>query len=135
MFFIDVLVVHLVGTAHSTAITAVGIPEDLKTLVDKDIVNQKIGKPIGENTQSNGKANLENIILPQQEKPDAYKGIEDKKGIVALKPGVVVLAVVVAVQVPQKAVHHVLMREPRHKFHDEESKHKNQYIKPHSGII
>jgi hypothetical protein len=135
MFFIDVFVVHLVGTAHRTSIAAVGIPEDLKTLVDKDIVNQKVGKPIGENAQSYGKANFKYAVLPQQKKANTYKCIEDKKGVVALKPGIVVLAMMVAVQVPQKAMHHVLMRKPRHKFHDEKSEHKNQYIKPHSGIL
>jgi hypothetical protein len=98
--FIKVLVVHFVGAAHGYAITAGSIAKYLKALVYKNIVHHKVGKAVGKNTQAYGKAYLQNIILPQQEKPNAYNGIKYKKGIVALKPAVMVFAVVVFVQAP-----------------------------------
>jgi hypothetical protein len=125
MLFINMLMVHLVGTAHGFAITASSVAEYLKALVDKDVMNHKIGKAVGKYPEPNSKPNMEDIILPQQEEPDAYQRVKYEKSIVALKPGIVVLAVMVLMEVPQETMHDILVRKPGHKFHYGKGEEKN----------
>jgi hypothetical protein len=100
VFFVNVLVVHLVGAPYRFAITAGGIAEYLKALVNKNIVYQEVSQPVGEDAQTYSKANIKYTHIPQQEKPYADNRVKYKEGIVALKPRVVVLAMVVFVQAP-----------------------------------
>ena len=116
VFLAKVLVVHLVCPADSTRVTIVDVAEQLEPLVDKNVMNDEVGKAIGENSQPDSEPDFENSILPQQEKPDAYDCIDNKKRVVALKPGIVVLAVMVGVQGPEKTVHDVFVRKPGNPF-------------------
>lgn len=96
-FFAKVLVVHFVCPAYGARISVVDVAEQLKTLVDEDVVHDKIGKAVAKNTDPDGDPNFKHIKPPQQEKPDTDHGIHYKEKVIAFKPRVVVLAVMVLV--------------------------------------
>jgi hypothetical protein len=121
-----VLVVDLVGPPDSTGVKVVRIPEYFEALVYKDIVHQEVGGPIGHNTKSDGISVPERTVTSQHDKGHAQHGIENEKGVISFKPGIVVLSVVVFVEGPQKAVHDVLMGKPRHEFHKAEGAEKDK---------
>lgn len=89
-------------------------------------MDDKISQPISENGNPDREPDVQNIITPEQEKPNADQGIKHKKPVIALKPGIVVLAVVVLVELPQKTVHDKFVAEPGHEFHKKENTEKNQ---------
>jgi hypothetical protein len=72
------------------------------------------------------------LLLPQDKKSHAYYRIKDKKGVVALKPRIVVFFVVIGMQNPQKSVHNVLVAKPSHKLHYEKSSDKNGNVEEHN---
>jgi len=51
---VDVFVVYFVCPSQAFGIAISGFSKYFKTLVDKDIVYQKIGEPISENPYCNG---------------------------------------------------------------------------------
>jgi len=124
--------VHFVGAPNGFAITAGCIAEYLKPLVDKNIVNKEICQSIGKYAQTYSKSYVQYAHIPQQEEADTDNCIKDEEGIIALKPRVMVLAVVVFMQAPQETVHNVFMGEPRHKFNHEECNNEDKDIHPHT---
>jgi hypothetical protein len=52
ILFSEVFVVYFMGPSDSSGIPVIGIPEHLKTLVDKDIMYQKIRDPVGKYAQA-----------------------------------------------------------------------------------
>ena len=89
------LVVHFVRPTDASGIPVIGISEHLKALVDKDVVYRKISDTIGQNTKAQGPAIPEFGFGTQIKKNHAHHGIENKKGIIALKPRIVVFFMVV----------------------------------------
>jgi hypothetical protein len=99
VLFPQMLVVDFVSPSDPPGIPVVGIPEDLKPLVDKNVMHQKVGDPIGQDPESYGVA-LPEGSGPQIEKAHAHHRIKDEKCIVSLEPGIVVFPVMVPVQDP-----------------------------------
>lgn len=128
VFLADVFVVHFVGTANASCVTAVGISEQFEPLVDENVVHHEIGQSVGKNPQSDRQPDFQDVILPQQEKTDADYSVKNEKGIVSLKPRIVVFPVMIGVQVPKEAVHDVFVAEPRHEFHDAECEQKDRDV-------
>jgi hypothetical protein len=120
VLFAEVFVVDFVCPPDAPGIPVIGIPEHFKTLVDKDVMHQEIGNPVGKDSQADGPALPEIRVRPGHDKGHADHCVEDKKGIIALEPGIVVFPVVIFVEAPQETVHDILMGKPRHKFHDTE---------------
>jgi hypothetical protein len=88
--------------------------------VNKNIVYGKISDPVSQYPRPDGPP-LPKIGPGARPKENhTYNGEKNKKNIIALKPGSMVLFMVIPVQVPQKAVHNVLMCKPGHKFHKAE---------------
>jgi hypothetical protein len=90
-------VVDFVSTSNPSSIPIIGVSKHLKTLMDKDIVNYKIGCSIGHNPQTNGKPCPEPFVTPEVKTSHAHYSIKNKKSIVALKPTVVIFVVMVFV--------------------------------------
>ena len=86
--------------------------------MNKNIMYHKVGHTISKYSKSNWKSGPKAIVLPANETANTHCGIKDKEEIVTLPPTPVIFEVMVFVDLPHKAVHHILMREPRHKFHD-----------------
>ena len=86
---------HLMRTANSSCIKIICVPEHLKSLVDKNIMDNKIGEAVGKNAETYCQANFQNIILPKQEKYNADNGIENKKGVIPFKPRVVIFSMMI----------------------------------------
>jgi hypothetical protein len=114
-----------VRPAYTSGIPVIGVSEHLEALVDKDIVYQEIGDPIGQDAQTYGPALPEIRIRRGHDEGHADHRVEDEKGIIAFKPGIVVFSVMIPVEAPQESVHDILMGKPRHKFHDTEGCQKN----------
>ncbi len=92
--------VHFVGAPDSSSIPIVGVPEHFETLVDKNIVHNKIGEPIGENPEPDGQSGPKSKIAPANKTTDAHQGIEQKEIVIALPPATVILMMVIFVQTP-----------------------------------
>jgi hypothetical protein len=120
----EVLVMDFMGAPDAPGVPVVRISEELEPLVDKNIVNHKIGDPVGQDTEAYWVALPERGIGRHHDKGHAHHGIKNKKGVIPLEPGIVVFAMVVPVEGPQEAVHDILMRKPRHKFHKTEGSDK-----------
>lgn len=120
MLLVQVLVVHFVGPPDGFRVIIIGMAEEFKALVYENVMHDEIGQAICEYSQTNGQANREDVILPQQEKTNADDRVEYKKGIISLKPRIMVFFMVIGVKHPQKAMHDVLVAEPCHEFHKKE---------------
>lgn len=119
--------VHFMGSPQAFCIPIIRIPENFKPLVDKYVVNKKVGKAIGENSQTQGKSSPKIVIPPAQKTANAHKRIKNKKKVIAFPPATMIFLVMVPMKTPQQAMHNIFMRKPRHKFHNAESGEKNQY--------
>jgi hypothetical protein len=84
-------VMYFMGPAQPPCIPIVGFPEKLKTLVDKDIVYKEVSGSISHNTKTNGPTVPKPCSTAHYKKGHAYYGIKDKKGVISLKPGAMVL--------------------------------------------
>lgn len=87
----------LVRSTNSSSIPVVGIPEHLKPLMDKDIMDHKIGHPISEDTQADRQASPETIILPANETNNTNRCVENKEGVISFPPAAMIFFVMVLV--------------------------------------
>jgi hypothetical protein len=119
-----VFVVDFVRAAYAPGIPVIRIPEELKPLVDEDIVNHKVRNSIGQDTETNRVSLPKGCICRGHQQRHADHRIKNKKGVISFKPGVVVFVVVILVKGPQEAMHNVFMGEPRHKLHKAKGSYK-----------
>jgi hypothetical protein len=61
----------------------------------------------------------------QPKESNANGSVEQKKGIVSFKPGIVVLFVVIFVKRPEETMHNIFVGKPGHEFHEGKSSEKN----------
>ncbi len=92
--------VHFMGPANPAGVPIIGVPKNFEPLVDKDIMYQKIGNTVGQNSKSEWPPVPKRGVISQKEQGHAHHGIKQKKGIIALKPWVAVLFMIVFVQAP-----------------------------------
>jgi len=123
-------VVHFMRPSECAGITVIDVAKYLKALMDKNVMNNKIGKSIAEYSCSNGNTNFEYVKTPQQKKSDTDHRIYYKEKIVSLKPRIVIFSMVILVPTPQKTVHNIFMADPRDRFHYKKCKYKNKYMDP-----
>jgi hypothetical protein len=113
---------HFMSPTHAFCIPIIRFSKHFKTLVYKNVMHYKIGRTISHNTKANREASPKAFVAPEIKATHAYYCVKNKKGIIALKPTVVIFVVVVFVQAPQKPMHDVFMGEPSHKFHDKKGR-------------
>jgi hypothetical protein len=119
-----VFVVDFVSAPYAPGIPVIRIPEKLKPLMDKNIVNHKISNSISQDTETNWVPLPEGGICRSHQQRHADHGIKNKKGVISFKPGVMILVMVILVKRPQETVHDIFMGEPRHKLHKAKGSYK-----------
>jgi hypothetical protein len=124
---VKMLMMHFVGPAYRTYICAAAPREPFEPLVDDDIMHNKISQAISHDAETD-RLQIPSVSI-STEKDEQHTGNSkyDKEEIVLLKESRFYL-VVVPVQVPEKAVHHIAMRKPGNAFHDNEGSKENKYI-------
>lgn len=135
MIFPQMFMVHFMRSSNGFSIAIVGISEQFKTLMNKNIMNGKIGDAVSKYTQSYCQSDFQDAVLPKQEKRHADNGVNHKKSIIVFKPRIVCFMMMIFVQAPQKTVHDVLVTKPGHEFHQAEGEQKNQNMYPHSDCF
>jgi hypothetical protein len=111
-------VVDFVGPSDPTCIPVVSIAEHFKALMNKNIMNEKIGQSISKNAKSNREASPKTIAVPTDKAKDTHDSVKNKERIIAFPPTSMVFVMMVFMEDPQKAMHNVLMGKPGHKFHN-----------------
>jgi uncharacterized membrane protein len=110
-------VVHFMTFAKGYQIFVFGIFEQLKSLMDKNIVHNKITQSVSKNSQSNEKLVVKTSFCPKIKQQNTGYGKNHEKQIIALENMGVFGLVMVGMQIPQKTVHHKFVRAPSHAFH------------------
>ena len=111
------LMMHFVGFANGAQIHTIRIAPQLETLMYKDVMHHKVGKPVGSNAEAYPNPKVPACHYAKHDKQPAWYGKYQKKTIVFFEKLPFAYRVMVFVQIPQKAVHNVFMRCPSHKFH------------------
>lgn len=93
-------VMDFMGSSYRFCIPVVGIPKYFKSLVNKNIVHQKIGHSVNKNSNANGQSRPKIVFSPKDYKTTANDSIKNKEKIIAFKPRLVVFFVVILMQHP-----------------------------------
>jgi len=120
MLFSTMFVMHLMSFSNSFKIRVIGISQNLKPLVDKDIVDKEIGHPVKQNAQSYEKPKVVSCLCSKQDEQKAGNCIDQKENIVSFEK-TRLLHVVIFVKFPHESVHHIFVSEPGHELHGKES--------------
>jgi len=112
----------MVGAVRSQdgpAVGAVQLAEPLKALVDIHVVYEEVDQPVNRNADAHEQETQVRRCRADDVASRAGNGENEEEQVVALEEAafVMVRLVVIGVPRPQKAVHDVLVREPRHEFH------------------
>lgn len=119
-------VMYFMTFAKGNQIFVFGILEQLQSLVNDDVVHDKITQSVGKNSQTDEEAVIKTGLCPKIKQQNTGNGKNHEKQIIALENMGVFRLVVIGVQIPQKTVHHVFVRQPSHAFHQQISGQKNQ---------
>src|SRR5690606_14745075 len=112
-----------IGSPDSLKIGVVCIAKQLEPLVDKDIMDKKIGHAIQRDAQAYPKQVVVALGHSQVQADDSGYSKNRKEEIIVLKEAGRLFFVVVLVEVPKDAVHDVLVGKPSHAFHGDKSQH------------
>ena len=112
--------VHLVCFPNGHEIGILCAAKPLETLVDENVVNQKIGQAVRGNPRADPHAKVTSRHGPRDETPRARNGENQKERIVFLKKARF-MNVVVGMKKPHDAMHEVFVGKPRHTLHSDES--------------
>jgi hypothetical protein len=126
-----VLVVHFVRPADGFYINIIPIAQNLKALVDDDVVHQEISQAVYGNAGSNPKTKIV-VYASGYETICAGHSKYEEEGIVFFKKTFMAL-MVISVQDPQESVHHVLVGEPSHELHKKEGGDYDNSVPKHGG--
>ena len=89
---------NLMSPSYCLGIAIIRFSKDFKTLVDEDIVHQKISNAIGKNTNSYGQTSPKVELTPKNYAGSTHYGIKNKKQVIAFKPRFVIFFVMVSVE-------------------------------------
>ncbi|GAB2773290.1 hypothetical protein GCM10010465_19500 [Actinomadura fibrosa] len=93
-------VMHLMGSANGFKIKIVSLPQNFEPLMNKDIMDEKVGHPIDSYAQSY----KEKVVVPglhsEEKSGNSGNGENEKKEVVMLKKPGGLLVVMVFVQNP-----------------------------------
>lgn len=128
VFLDQMLVVLLMTASDGLEIGVVGAGKQFNTLVNEDIVHQKIGNAVEGNAEADVKQIIEFPNRTKVHQRDRRQGEDDKKVIVFFHGTFVAVVVVIPVQYPEKSMHHVFVDEPGSSFHGDKYGKYYQYI-------
>jgi hypothetical protein len=119
-FFLQVLVVHLVCPAYGAYVQAAAAGKPFKPLVNDYVMHQKVSEAIHCYAKTDGCCPVSVALQAQHNAEPAWYGKNEEESIVFFKKPWSFL-VVIFVEVPQKAVHHIAVCEPCDAFHEAKS--------------
>ena len=115
--------------SNSPEVGVIGMCEDLVSLMDESIMNQRVTNAIKKNAKTNPEAI---IISPNASKNEKKhrRNCKHQEECVVLLDNVMLSIVVVLMQYPEKSMHYILMQAPGHKFHDDKRSRYNANNQP-----
>lgn len=108
---------HFMTFAKGYQIFVFGVFEELQSLVNDDVVHDKIAQSISKNPQSNEELVIKPGFRSKIKQQNAWYGKNHEKQIIAFENMGVFGLVMVGVQIPKESVHHKFVRAPCHAFH------------------
>ena len=125
--------VYSMRLSYAPGIFIVGISKQPEPLMNKNIMYNKVGNSVCQNTKTQWLPVPKGGIGSDHDQRHTGYSVENKEEIVPFKPGVVVLFMVVFMQTPKESVHNIFMCKPSHKLHKTKStrKYKNPNKKFH----
>ncbi len=81
-------------------------------------MHQEIGGAVSHDPKPDWPAVPEGCTVCQVKEGHADDCIKYEESVIPLKPGIVVLSVVICVEMPQEAMHNILVGKPGHEFHE-----------------
>jgi hypothetical protein len=126
-FFAGFFVVRFVAFAQGDEPGARYISKELEALVDEPVVHQYIADAVERDANAEVELIVEAVHDPEHdEQPGGYGEYEGEE--VVLFEMFIVRAVMIFVQTPQEAVHHVSMQQPGNRFHASECQKDQAYV-------
>jgi len=122
-------VMHFMGFSNGPEVSVIRIPQKVKSLVDKDIMHQKISKSIEGYAQSGPKHRVE-VGESDHQAYDSRYGKYQEKQIVPLEKPFVFGNMMVTMELPKDTMHDVFMGEPGHEFHTRKGNKQDSDIDP-----
>jgi hypothetical protein len=117
MLFTQMLVMHFMGSSDRFKINGVGISEQFESLMNKNIMYQKVRKSVKCNARAHPKQRMVTGIQAEQQAKNSRNRKNDEEVIVLFEKITIVALMVVVVQKPEKPMHQVLVRQPGYTFH------------------
>jgi hypothetical protein len=118
-------------TPDSCEIPVLTVPEKAETLVNENIMHEKISKPINCNTETDPEKEIIIALHSQEQTDNTRYGKDQKEEIVVLEKSRRLFVMMVFVQYPKDAMHDIFMREPGNSFHGKKSRKGYQYFSKH----
>jgi len=107
--------------SESDEVFVFSVFEPLKTLMNQNIVNQKVTGTVKRNAASNKKQIIESALNTKVKQDDTRNRKNDKENIIALKSMLVFWLMMIGVKIPHKSVHYIFMRKPSNTFHEQKN--------------
>lgn len=121
IFLTQMLVMHFVRFANGHQVGVVRAFEPLDPLMYEDLVDQEVRDPVRQDAQAEPRPRcIQTLQAARDEEPYARYGEDQEEAIVPFQEAGMVLLVMVRMEIPQPAVHHVLVCRPRHDLHRDE---------------
>ena len=125
---VKMLVMHFMCPANGTNIAVIAAGKPFESLVNDDIMHQKIPGTIGHDAKTYRLHPPYIIKCAEIDQQYTWYGEDDKEGIILFKKAGLHL-VMIFMQIPKKTMHDIPMCKPCNTFHDYESGSENKYVK------
>ncbi len=116
MFF-HVFVMGFMGPSQSPEIKGIRVPEYPETLMDENIMDQKISDPIQGDAQAGPEKKIELAHHAQIKTKHAGNSENEKEGVILFEKAFIVPMMVIPMKGPQESVHNVFVCKPSCEFH------------------
>lgn len=127
VFFFGVLVVSEMGTCQALKVAVLDLAAGAPSVVDHHFVHGHVGNAVEQDPQPHIEAEIESGHHPELHVQPTWNSEYEREPVVTLEESVMGL-MMVAVNGPTEGVHHILMREPRHEFHEPECGNDPKYV-------
>ena len=125
---VKMLVMHFMCPANGTNIPVIAAGKPLESLMNNNIMHQKIPGAICHDAKTDRLHPPYIIKCAEIDQQYAWHSEDDKECIVLLKKARLYL-VMIFVRIPKKTMHDIPMCKPCNTFHNYESGNENEYVK------
>lgn len=107
--------------SNRSKVDGIGVSKKFEPLMNKYIMNKKVGKAIDCDTYTDKEPMIESAFNSNNKCENTRKGKNQKEEVVAFKKVIWINLMMVFVEYPEYSMHDVLMRKPSNKFHGKKS--------------